>query len=114
MNINSSPWGKPQSIENVVNNHVYLVSTARHGGYRLSPEYNAKIPTAFRNSSCWYEEDCEAFIVEYFLNEEINASPNFSNIWTCPSLDKEKRKEGLLNWFQSEAESFFSQKAVQS
>lgn len=60
-----TPWGQAQSANEMAEG-VTSVSTAGHGGVKLSPERNAVIPAALRNRSGWYEEDCEVSIVGMF------------------------------------------------
>lgn len=65
-----SPWGEIQWVEEI-DQGIVRASTAGHGGYKLSPERNRKIPAALRNSDRWYEEDLEANIpVMYFGKDE--------------------------------------------
>lgn len=54
----SSPWGVVQDATELAAG-VWLVSTASHGGVKLSPERNAAMPTAVRHADGWYEEDCD-------------------------------------------------------
>ena len=72
----TSPWGAVQSVREF-GDGVVAVSTAGHGGFKLDRERNNKIPPMFRKSGGWYEEDCEAAIVMYFvllLDEQRKAS----------------------------------------
>lgn len=57
-----TPWGRADHIANPAPG-IAQVGTPGHGGVKLSPERNAEIPPALRNSSGWYEEDCEVHIV---------------------------------------------------
>lgn len=54
---NYSPWGKIQTVEKIAEG-VWFVSTASHGGVKLSRARNAKIPEYMRQKGGWYEEDC--------------------------------------------------------
>jgi len=56
-----TPWGAAQGVSHTAPG-VVQVSTAGHGGVKLSPERNKMIHPALRNASGWYEEDCEAGI----------------------------------------------------
>ena len=60
--IKRTPWGEPQHVEETAPG-IVQVSTAGHGGIKLSPERNRLIPPALRNPSGWYEEDAESHIV---------------------------------------------------
>ena len=67
-----TPWGPAQTLVDLANG-VKSVSTAGHGGIRLNKEKQKQkqIPKCFRKT--WYEEDCEAAIVVYFLYDELKA-----------------------------------------
>jgi len=60
-----TPWGSADWVEQF-GPGVTSVSTAGHGGLKLSTERNAVIPPALRNANGWYEEDCEVAIVGMF------------------------------------------------
>ena len=65
-----TPWGSPQDIEEVAEG-VLRVSTAGHGGLRLSRERWAEIPAAVRDTMLtptFAEEDCEEPIVRTLLD----------------------------------------------
>ena len=53
-----TPWGPAQHVIPVADG-IWQVDTAGHGGIKLSPERNRKVPTGVRQQSGWYEEDCE-------------------------------------------------------
>ncbi|GAB2733332.1 DUF7007 domain-containing protein [Nocardioides pakistanensis] len=63
-----TPWGAAQTAHHVAPG-IVQVSTAGHGGIKVSKERNALIPPALRNNSGWYEEDCEAAIVGMYHPE---------------------------------------------
>lgn len=74
----STPWGMSQH-SSVYGDGIVFYGTAGHGGIKLSPEKNAKVPAAMRQGSGWYEEDCEAAKVvftfpEVFKPETVKAS----------------------------------------
>ena len=58
----SSPWGPVQTVE-PLGPDVVSVTTASHGGLRLSPTALARLPAALRatapGADGWFEEDCE-------------------------------------------------------
>ena len=65
-----TPWGPPQQVD-VIADGIVRIHTAGHGGYWLSPERNKQVPRNLREKTfCqngldgWYEEDCDAAIVE--------------------------------------------------
>jgi len=63
-----TPWGPSQTEEEIAPG-IIAVSTAGHGGYRLTPERERQMHPALRKTDrtyCplgWYEEDCEAALV---------------------------------------------------
>ena len=64
-----TPWGPPQDIEELAEG-VLRVSTASHGGLKLSRERWAEIPAAVRRTMftpTFAEEDCEEPIVSTLL-----------------------------------------------
>ena len=64
-----TPWGPPQDIEELAEG-VWRVSTASHGGLKLSRERWAEIPAAVRRTlftPTFAEEDCEEPIVRTLL-----------------------------------------------
>lgn len=54
----TSPWGAIQDKRELAPG-IWQVSTASHGGIKLSRERNAAMPDYMRNAGGWYEEDCE-------------------------------------------------------
>lgn len=59
-----TPWGTAQSV--ATDTGAVFVSTASHGGVKLSPERNRSIAPAFRQPSGWYDEDDGYAIVAAF------------------------------------------------
>jgi hypothetical protein len=53
-----SRWGPIQTKSELAPG-VWSVSTAGHGGIKLSRERNAAVPAYLRREGGWYEEDCE-------------------------------------------------------
>ena len=56
-----TPWGKPQDISKLQEG-LYFISTARHGGLWLSDEWKAKLPKSYKSfvrNRRWAEEDCD-------------------------------------------------------
>jgi hypothetical protein len=58
----SSPWGPIQTVESL-GPDVVSVTTASHGGLRVSLTALARLPEAIRetafSSNGWFEEDCD-------------------------------------------------------
>ena len=64
-----TPWGPPQDIEELAEG-VWRVSTASHGGLKLSRERWDSLPAAVRRTlfnPTFAEEDCEEPIVRTLL-----------------------------------------------
>ena len=64
-----TPWGPPQDIEELAEG-VWRVSTASHGGLKLSGERWAELPAEVRAAMFtprFAEEDCEEPIVRTLL-----------------------------------------------
>jgi len=87
-----TPWGAAQWVKHVAPGAVQ-VSTAGHGGIKLSPERNRMVPAPLRKPSGWYEEDCEAGIVAWFHPD------------ACPQTGRsaedvaESGRRTALDWF---------------
>lgn len=73
-----SPWGKIQHVKVIVPHHAYLVSTASHGGVKLSREYNALVYPAWRAKGGWYEEDVDIAIP--FITFQKTFDKAFENV----------------------------------
>ena len=87
-----TPWGTADSAHHIAPG-IVIVSTPGHGGVKLSPERNKKIPPALRNASGWYEEDCESYI-PMMIHAGDMKRPSES------AEDARKRAEsGVIDWF---------------
>jgi len=87
-----TPWGAAQWVSHTAPG-VVQVSTAGHGGVKLSPERNKMIHPALRNASGWYEEDCEAGIVAW-AHPDACPQPGQS-----PEEVAESGRQTVVNWF---------------
>lgn len=65
------PWGDVLAAE-VVEPGVVFVKAADHSGYSLSPQAQTRLPERHRRT--WYEQDCEAAFVAYYLGWEMQGS----------------------------------------
>ena len=77
-----TPWGESQVIDKFAEG-IEFVSTAGHGGMKLSADRNSKVPYSWRQNSFngdglrgWYEEDCDVALVimtfpEFFKAEIV-------------------------------------------
>lgn len=93
-----TPWGSAQDVSYPAPG-IAQVSCAGHGGIKLSPARNAAVPAPLRNSSGWYEEDCESHIVAWVHPE---AFPR----WMGGDLEaiREDGRGGVVRWFPDEYE----------
>lgn len=98
-----TPWGTPQDITDVAPG-IAVVSTAGHGGVKLSPERNAQIPIALRNSSGWYEEDCEYNIPARYFPAEFAHQPHLTDRHTADSM-RESAEQSIMEWFPEKWEA---------
>ncbi len=69
-----TPWGKAQTCDKMFEG-CWDVTTAGHGGLKLSAALQRLIPAKWRCSGGWYEEDCEALIVRWFFFDRFDMSP---------------------------------------
>jgi hypothetical protein len=77
-----TPWGIAQTCDQVFEG-CWDVTTAGHGGYKLSPALQRVVPKKWQCSGGWYEEDCEALIVQWLFFDLFplasNARPQILN-----------------------------------
>ena len=52
-----SPWGKIQTVETILLGHIWEVTTASHGGIKVSRSAQAEIAKKICVEGSWYEED---------------------------------------------------------
>ena len=78
----TSPWGKVQFCEQIAEG-IVSVSTAGHGGLKLSAKRNNQIPEEARIHTGWYEEDCEWAIVALVFPEEFPTVPASAIVQCC-------------------------------
>ncbi|MCI1263044.1 MAG: hypothetical protein LKG20_12380 [Tetrasphaera jenkinsii] len=93
-----TPWGPAQHVSHPAPG-ITVVSTAGHGGVKLSRERNAMIPAPLRRPGGWYEEDCESYIALMHFPEAAARSGKTSR----QSLVNEMTA-GVKNWFPDEYE----------
>ncbi|NLU64931.1 hypothetical protein HCA61_22090 [Rhodococcus sp. HNM0563] len=93
----SSPWGAVQ-YGSVVADGIITVSTAGHGGVRISPERFKQMPAALRiGRRRWFEEDCEAALVGLAFADDLG-------------LDDRRRAQvaqSVADWFPTKWEAHF-------
>lgn len=102
-----SPWGSVQYAE-MLTPFLGSVSTAGHGGLKVSPEYNKKIPPIFRKQGGWYEEDCAWAIPMFFLMEDIREQALPKRIDYLAKTEREGiALKTLKTWYWKEYEAHF-------
>lgn len=94
----TSPWGKVQSITNFIDGMVF-VSTASHGGIKLSRQLNAKIPAYMRRAGGWYEEDIDWCIPFIIFNDELLAQGK---------SEYAQAVKTMLSWLPETYEKYFN------
>lgn len=92
-----TPWGSAQWVTDYAPG-IASVSTAGHGGVKLSRERNAEIPAPLRRASGWYEEDLEAAIVVRYFPEA------FSTAERDAEQRRDAAEETIKNWMPDEWE----------
>lgn len=95
--ISHSPWGPVQSEERIAPG-ITFVSTASHGGFKVSDELNKKIPASMRQDDGWYEEDVEWAIIPVIYPEVFDDDTRQRAIAT------------IRNWHPKIYERFFEEK----
>ncbi len=65
-----TPWGVADHVE-VISPGVGSVSTAGHGGIKLSPRMNRQMPDYMRRRGGWYEEDSDWALPFAALSEQL-------------------------------------------
>jgi hypothetical protein len=90
----SSPWGKVQRVDRMAPG-IGVVSTASHGGIKLSRERNAAMPDEFRQPGGWYEEDCEAAMPMWIFADDLGYDQE----------RKDRVRGTIIRWFPDEYEA---------
>ncbi|MHB8318071.1 MAG: DUF7007 domain-containing protein [Acidimicrobiales bacterium] len=94
-----TPWGQAQYVEHP-DPGIAIVDTAGHGGVKLSSRRNKLVPAPLRNSSGWYEEDCEAYIATLIYPAA------FARNGEDVDAIQERSRQGVINWFPEKYEKF--------
>lgn len=89
-----TPWGPAQERAHIADG-IEFVSTSSHGGYKLSPTRNRKVPAYMRSRDGWYEEDVEWSIVVTVFHKLFDAKT------------REQAKKSLRNWKPDAYEKFY-------
>ncbi|MCQ4121360.1 DUF7007 domain-containing protein [Rhodococcus tibetensis] len=93
----SSPWGSVQYGSTLADG-IITVSTAGHGGVRISPQRLRQMPSALRlGRRRWFEEDCESALVAVAFADDLE-------------LDDRRRElaaQSVADWFPTAWEAHF-------
>lgn len=73
----NTPWGNAQTVEAIADG-IQCVTTAGHGGFKLSDEKHAEIRQRFPTFTTfaggqWYEEDCDVAVVVYAFSQHFSS-----------------------------------------
>lgn len=90
-----TPWGAADHVTDIAAG-ITAVGTPGHGGVKLTPQRNRQIPSALRESSGWYEEDCEWNIPARYFPEEFAAQPH---IRQTPGEIRDSAEASIKAWF---------------
>ena len=101
-----TPWGAAQHAKILIEG-IGQVSTAGHGGIKLSHERNLKVPTYMRQPSGWYEEDCEVAIPLVVFDADLRRD---GSAWLVESLDKYPPAQTIANYWPDWYERYFKVK----
>lgn len=101
-----TPWGSAQTAE-IVAPGIGAVSTAGHGGIKLSRERNALVPDYMRQDGGWYEEDCDWALAVLVFPDEFSQ-------WAGDSRDVESAHSTAKNWRPDKYERFTGRKLKSS
>ena len=93
-----TPWGTADWVTHMAPG-IVSVSTPGHGGVKLSPERNRKIPAPLRQASGWYEEDCEVYIpMMAFPEAFVRDGQTVEEV-------REFGKQGVIRWMPEDYEA---------
>lgn len=98
-----SPWGQVQ-WSTVLADGIVSVSTASHGGVKLSPERQARMPDEFKCKGGWYEEDCDWCLPFVVFQADIMA---FGDEYAVRNILAGSHIKTLKNWHPEKFEQWF-------
>lgn len=96
-----TPWGAASTVTHVAPG-IAVADTPGHGGVKLSPERNREIPSALRNPSGWYEEDCEINIPLHYFPDEWARQPHVKS--SADEL-RDDTDRAIKGWFPDKWEA---------
>ena len=101
-----TPWGAAQTVKILIDG-IGQVNTAGHGGFKLSHERNLKVPLYMRQTSGWYEEDCEVAIPLVVFDTDLRRD---GPEWLVELLDKYPPAKTIANYWPDWYERYFKVK----
>jgi hypothetical protein len=104
-----TPWGTAQTAS-ILAPGIGMVTTAGHGGVKLSRDRQAKIPDYMRCEGAWYEEDCECNIVFTVFLDELLADGSPCPQWLKDGLIKHPPAATIANYWPDKYERYFNRK----
>lgn len=92
-----TPWGDSQQSSRIAEG-IINISTASHGGIRLSPERQAKVARLFPRfisfaGGAWYEEDCDVAVVAIVFPESFSDAVIRAAVNSAHTLAESERTE---------------------
>ncbi|HEJ2342374.1 TPA: hypothetical protein ACKQHR_001581 [Pseudomonas aeruginosa] len=114
----STPWGLAEQVDDVAPG-IQRVSTASHGGYRLSAARQRQLQQIAGFTSEWFEEDDEASIVEAAFPDAFDSETASRRLYSTypelmqqicgatPAAYVQERVERLQEAFQRSPDSWF-------
>jgi hypothetical protein len=100
----SSPWGAIQTKRELAPG-IWTVSTAGHGGVKLSRQRNAAVPAYMRAEGGWYEEDCQWSIAAIVHKEAFQRVVTIEN--RPDKTEYEYALDSFRGWYPDQYEQFF-------
>lgn len=100
-----TPWGTADEVRLYCDGIVFA-STPSHGGIKVAPDLNARIPAYMRRGDGWYEEDCDWCIPFAVFESLLRAGGNIGVIRT---LDAGDHLRTLKSWHPDAYEKFTAQ-----
>ena len=99
-----TPWGTADSAQ-VMAPGIGWVGTPGHGGIKLSPAVNRRMPDYMRLKGGWYEEDCEWAMVYVAMAADLRVAGRDADF----DGHAKQAVSTLRNWFPDAYERFFGE-----
>ena len=99
-----TPWGTADSAQ-VIAPGIGWVGTPGHGGIKLSPAVNRRMPDYMRLKGGWYEEDCEWAMVYVAMAADLRVAGRDADF----DGRAEQAVSTLRNYYPDAYERFFGE-----